>query len=471
VNAPLLWIVFPGLAAAALLFLRRWEKLTAALGTALALLLALLAWRLPIDQTIILGPLSFKVASVLPILGRRFEIGDLERPELILIYASAAFWFAGSVFARATWNFVPVGLAMAALFVAAISVQPFLYAALLIEMAVLVSVPLLSPPGRAVSRGVTRYLIFQSLGMPFILFTGWLLAGVEASPGDSAFVVHVAVLMGLGLAFLLAVFPFHDWIPMLAEESHPYVAAFVFFMLPLVVLLFGLGLLDRYAWLRTAPALYTALRLAGGLLALTGGVWAAFQHNLGRIMGYAVLVEIGLSILALSPGYDDAGGLPLLGSFFSLLLPRGLALALWALALTVIQSQAKGLRFRHVQGIAMRMPVAAGALLVAHFSLAGFPILAGFPARLALWDGLARSSPLAAVTALLGAAGLFVAGLRTLAVLVVAPGQEALEFLESRGQQVLLALGGLGLLLIGFFPMWFLPVLENLGNMYPHLKP
>ena len=188
-------------------------------------------------------------------------------------------------------------------------------------------------------------------------------------------------------------------------------------------------------------------------------------------MGYAVIVEIGLSILALSPGYDEASGLPLLGSFFTLLLPRGLALAVWAIALTVIQGQVKDLRFRQVQGIAQRMPVATCALLLAHFSLAGFPILAGFPARLALWDGLARSSQLAAATALLGAAGLLVAGLRTLAVLVVTRSNEPLQFLESRGQQALLALGGLGLFLIGLFPMWVLPLLKNLGNTYTHLKP
>ncbi len=470
-NAPLVWIVFPGVAAVLLFFLRRWERLTVALGAGLALLLALLAWQAPIDKTIVIGPLSLKIISVLPFLGRRFEITDLERPGLLLIYACVAFWFAGSVFAHANRMFVPVGLAMAALFIAALSVQPFLYAALLIEMAVLVSLPLLSPPGRPVGRGVTRYLTFQSLGMPFILFTGWLLAGVEASPGDSAFVVHVAVLMGLGFAFLLAVFPFHNWIPMLAEESHPYAAAFVFFMLPLAVLLFGLGLLDRYAWLRNTPTLFVLLRLAGGLLVVTGGVWAAFQRNLGRILGYAVIVEIGLSILALSPGYNEAGGLPLLGSFFALLLPRGLALAVWALALTVIQGQVEGLRFRHIQGIAQRMPVATAALLMAHFSLAGFPILAGFPARLALWDGLARSSPLAAFAALLGAAGLLMAGLRTLAVVVMTSDQEPIQFLESRGQEVLLALGGIALFLIGLFPVWVLPGLVNLAKMYTYLKP
>jgi hypothetical protein len=93
------------------------------------------------------------------------------------------------------------------LMVASLAVEPFLYAALFIEMAVLLAIPLLtsiySPPGR----GIVRFLIYQTLAMPFILVTGWLLAGVEASPGDLALAAQSTSMLGLGFAFLLAVFP------------------------------------------------------------------------------------------------------------------------------------------------------------------------------------------------------------------------------------------------------------------------
>ena len=123
---------------------------------------------------------------------------------LALIYGAAALWFFGAEAARAATRLVPMGFMIIALMVAAIAVQPFLYAALFIEMAILIAIPMLTtiyaPPGK----GVLRFLIYQTLAMPFILVAGWLLAGVEASPGDLALTAQSAAMLGMGFAFLLA---------------------------------------------------------------------------------------------------------------------------------------------------------------------------------------------------------------------------------------------------------------------------
>jgi formate hydrogenlyase subunit 3/multisubunit Na+/H+ antiporter MnhD subunit len=131
-----------------------------------------------------------------------------------------------------------LGLAITALLVGALAVEPFLYAALFIETAVLISVPLLSAPGRKPGKGLIRFLIFQTLGMPFILFSSWLLAGIEANPGDLGLVQQAAILIGLGFSFLLAVFPFYSWIPLLTEESTPYTVGFILWMFPTVTIFF-----------------------------------------------------------------------------------------------------------------------------------------------------------------------------------------------------------------------------------------
>jgi formate hydrogenlyase subunit 3/multisubunit Na+/H+ antiporter MnhD subunit len=464
VNSPMLWILLPGLVAVLLYFLRRWRRVTASVGVSIALALCLLAWRLPIGETVQVWRWSFKLSDTLLILGRRFVLDNASRPVLQVIYLVTAFWLGGVLVARAGQLAVPLGLGIVALLTAALAVDPFLYAALLIEMAALVSVPLLVSPGKPVGRGVLRYLTFQTLGMLFLLFTGWLVPGVEANPTNQVLVTRTVIFLGLGFSCLLAVVPFQTWLPMLAEEAHPYAAVLIFIMLPEMVALFGLSFLDHYAWLRQIPLVYGILRLVGVLMVVLSGMWAAFQSNLGRMLSYTVMAEIGYSLLTIV----TPGGLPL---HFALLLPRALGLGVWALALSVIQSRVNGLDFRQVRGMARQMPVAAVALIAGHFSLAGLPLLAAFPVRLAMWEILGEQYAWAAIWTLLGSAGLLVGGVRTLAVLLMAPDEQNWQVSESRLHILFLGIGVAALLIMGLFPQWSFPVLTELSLGLEYIRP
>lgn len=463
-NAPIVWILTPGITAVVIFLLRRWYRSTVLIGVLLAGLLALLAWVVPIGKNIDLGPLSFKLDEVLSVLGRRFLLVDGDRPMLLMVYLMAAFWFGAAYVARAGRMFVPLGLAMVALLTAALAVEPFLYAALLIEIAVLVSVPILLIPGKPIGRGVLRFIILQTLGMPFILFTDWMLTGVETSPGDMTLVMRAAGMLGLGFLFLLAIVPFHTWVPMLAKDSHPYAVSYVFIMLSWMVFLFGLGFLDRYAWLRNNDRVYELLRLAGLLMVITGGIGAAFQRHVGRILGFAVIAEIGFTLLA-------AGLREGLGLVFVMVLPRALAFGVWSLALSSLWNQNQDLYYANLQGIARKMPILAAGIVIAQFSLAGFPLLAGFPTKLILWDQLAVQSGWEASVSLLGSIGLFASGLRTLAVLVTGPEDLPWKITETWQYLVLLTIGLAALILVGMFPQWFLPPLLNGLNAFTHLTP
>ncbi len=475
-SAPLVWVLLP-LAFAGLLYaLRGWPRLTSLLGVAFALALTLLAWRMPVGETVRLASWSFKLEPALVFFGRRLELTNLDRPLLLLIYLGAAFWFGGVNTARAGRLALPLGLAAVALLTAALAVEPFLYAALLINAAALVCVPILAPPGQPAPRGVLYFLIFQTFGMPFILFTGHLLAGIEANPGDQTLMLRVGLLMGASFSFLLAIFPFHSWLPMLAGETHPYKAALVFTILPEMVMLFGLNFFDRYAWLRQTPRVFEVLMAAGALMALVGGVWIAFQRHLGRMMGYAVMAETGFSLLALSLLQTDANGLRL---HFALLPPRALAFGVWALALSVLRADNQSLHFEAVGGAARRMPVATLALTLSVFSLAGLPLLGGFPVHLALQQGMTQASAAhlpwgdygqAAVLA--ARLGLLAAGLRSLAALLAGGQGENWRSEERPLQIVLLVSGVVGLLALGLLPQQLLgQFLAALPRAFGHLTP
>jgi len=431
-------------------------------ASASSLLLALLAWLLPIDSAIKLGPLSVEVSSTVTILGRSFVISSGESRLLILIFLLGGLWFLAGLALRVNRFFAPLGMAMIALLVAALAVEPFLFSALLIEMAVLASVPLLSPPGHPVGKGVLRYLIFQTLAMPFILFAGWVFGGVEINPADTQLLVQSVVLMGFGFAFWLAVFPLYTWIPLLTEEVSPFTSGFVLSLLPTVILFLMLHFFNGFPWLWQYPVLRTALRLMGVLMAATGGAWAIFERNLNRLLGYAVIIENGYALLALSLG--DAIGLNL---FAMMLLPRLVALLLWSCALTILAGGGS-LRFAETGALLRRKPFASVSLLIACFSMGGLPLLAGLPARLALLESLSIESFSIVLWAAVGSVGLLFGGGRILSYMVLGEGEWQIE--EGWVQRVLLSAGTVFLLLIGVFPGWFLPHMAPLLAAFERLR-
>lgn len=460
-SSPLIWIALPGLIAILLYIFQRRQRPVIFIGCFSGLVLSWLAWKAPISEIILVGPWTLHIDNTLTLLGRRFVLENSDRPILILIYLAAAFWFGGCLAARPGQLFVPLGLGIAALMTATLAVEPFLYAALLIEISALLAIPLLSTPEGENGKGLLRFLTFQTLGTPFLLFTGWLSSEIDANPNNPALILQAAILLGLGFSFLLAVFPFHTWIPMLSEKSHPYAAAFVFFMLPGIVSLFGLTFLDRYAWLRETPTVFTILRSAGALITVTGGVWAAFQRHLGRQLGYAVLVDVGLSLIVIgasqgasptSYSFQEISSSPMLRIFFSFLLIRGISLGVWALALSAFYSKTTDLSFNTVQGMGRQLPFAATGLVLANLSMAGFPLLAGFPVRLALWGQLGQAAPIIGFWTLVGSAGLLVGGLRSLAVLIMGQQEQAWKISESRIFLLFLFIELAILIWLGLFP-------------------
>lgn len=462
-NAPTLWIIVPIVFGLLLLFINN-QRVLSVVGGVIAVTLALIAQFVPIEVALKLGSVSLKIDSSLVILGRVLLIQPAEGSLLALIYGAAALWFFGAEASKTATRLVPMGFLIIALMVAAIAVQPFLYAALFIEMAILIAIPMLTtiyaPPGR----GVLRFLIYQTLAMPFILVAGWLLAGVEASPGDLALTAQSAAMLGMGFAFLLAIFPLYNWIPLLLEESSPYTVGFLLWIVPTVTIIFGAGFLDRYSWLRSSSQLILALRYLGLLMVVTGGAFAAFQRHLGRIMAYGSIAETGFSLLALS--LDFKLGIPIL---FLLIPARALGLAVWSLSLTIIKENVEAMRFGAARGVLRITPLAGAGMIVAALSTGAFPLLAGFPARLALWESLSRISLSSALWMAIGIIGLLISAFRSLAVISMADEYTSWKPRENTAQIIMLGLGMIGLFILGLFPQTVQFLLADLPLMFEHL--
>jgi NADH-quinone oxidoreductase subunit N len=473
-SAPFIWVVVPMLAGMGFWLIRERQSLVVLLATIFGLVLALAAFLLPFGQLVQVGPWSFSIDPTLAFAGRRLLLQNGDRPVLIFFYLVCAFWFAGALAANANRLLIPFGYGIVALLVAALAVEPFLYAALLIEMAVLLAVPLIASPalrfpGRPpdetlaenlpMSRGLLRFLIFQTLAMPFILLAGWALETFESNPVRTELALLAAIFLGLGFSFWLAVFPFYSWVLLLAEQNAPYPVGFLLLVLPAADLLLGLNFLASYNWLHATPPFLQTIRVMGVIMIGTAGLLSAFQTNLLRLFGYAVVIEIGFSLLAISL-YNPIGG----NLFSSMFLPRLIGLGIWTLALSILLPAVSSARFSDVVGLAARYPFACAGLGVAGLSLAGLPLLGGFPIRQVLLEELARQSLIVSLVALLGTVGMLFGAFRSLAVLARNM-PFPIAYHESRIQISLLVLGIVGLLVIGILPPVFLPLLFPLAPM------
>ena len=462
-SAPLIWIFMPALAAIGLWFLKQERKWSLILGMGLCLLLVFFTFVFRPDVPSNLGPVSFQISSTFSVLGRKFVLGSNRMPFLRLIYSFLGAWFLGGWVSRPHKYFVSLGLVTTALLVAAIAVEPFLYAALLIEVAVLITVPLFVSPGSEISQGVLRYVIFQTLAMPFILYAGWAAAGTEANPANERFLLQAVLLLSLGFSFWLAVFPFYTWVPKLAGETTPYVFGFVITSLSLVILLLGMDFLNEYIWLWNFPGLAGAFRLVGALMVATGGIWAAFEQDLKRIFAYAVIVENGFSLLAL--GLHNSIGLEITTLMF---LPHLVINLVWVLGLSMLAEETE-LNIQGLKGLMHSRPFAVLAIIAGCLSVGGLPLFAEFPLRQVLLENMAMESLAIVAWALVGGFGLLFSAFRILAVSIESK-DEVWVISENWQQRIFLSLGVLLLLVLGVAPKWFYPGMLRLLDAFDRFR-
>lgn len=107
---------------------------------------------------------------------------------------------------------------------------------------------------------------------------------------------------------------------------------------------------------------------------------AAFQHDLGRLFGYAALSDLGILLLAVGSGGSQGLRLAFLHG-----INRSVAITLVAAALAVLRHRATTDQFARLRGLGRRLPVVTVGLALGGLALAGFPLTAGFATHWAVW--------------------------------------------------------------------------------------
>ena len=395
--------------------LRRWTALMAFLATATALFGGLLVLSVPlIDDLLSRGAINVIVEQPFYILGRVFAVEPVDRLPLIFIFFTAAGLFVIAWRLLPHSNFFSTGLMMVAMLAGAMMLRQVVYTALLIETAAVLAVfPLHEPVGGRYGggsgRGGARYIAYITLALPGLMITQLLLELFAIFPNDTGLLQNATVLLGLSFAILLGAVPFQAWLSTVATDGSPPVVTFLFTVNMGAVWFMLLAYLESYAWLGRQEMFGPLFTTVGLLMMIIGGSLAAAQRRLGRLIGYATLVDNGAMFLAL--GTRQVAGVALT---VMMLMARPLALGLMTMGLDGLKRLAGGDEnaanistggLVNLEGAGWRAPWRAVAFVVGGIAMAGFPLSLNFAARWGLYRVISATNLFQAVLALLGCTG------------------------------------------------------------------
>ena len=417
-------------------FLRRRRGVALLLAAAVSAALGFGIALIPMERTLVLWGREFAVGEAATVFGRSIVLDSLSQTALTFLFLIGAALFLLAWPLESGELYAPIGLGVLGLLAAALVVRPLVYAMLLLELAVALSVLLLRG-----GVGGARYLTFCVLALPGPLVAHWLLDMYALTPDQAGLLYTASLLIGLSFALMLGLVPFHPWVPALARRESPLAVALIFSAIGGTVWFLLLDYLRTYPWLERSPYWSSALTVLGVGTAVVGGLLGTTRRGWGALLGYAVMVDTGMLVLALGRG--EAVGLEL---------ERAMMLTrTWGVLTMAAGLAAVGVRQESAEtGWSPWGAVAAAAGLL---SLAGFPPTVGFVSRWGLYRLLFQTQPLTVVALLLASVGPVVGLLRMLPASLKSgiPARRAMTLTD-----MWLALASLGALGLGLFPQFLI---------------
>ncbi|OGO20273.1 MAG: hypothetical protein A2Z14_16185 [Chloroflexi bacterium RBG_16_48_8] len=450
-KAPLLIFLMTGVAMVILGLTRRKHFLSGSIAGIFSVIIAIFVFYIPLDEALSVMSLSIRFDGTWQILGRSFLLNPINKASISYTFLAGGFILAGAWTARPVRMFYSLGMGVLGLIAASLLINPFLFAAIFIELAVIGSTLILSSrqPGR--SRGGLRLLSLYTLATLAILLVGWCIdtgnVGMEIDGINSM----LSLLLIFGFTILISVPPFHAWLPITAEENHPFTWTFVAVVLQGAALFFIVRFITNFTWLNENEMLFPFIRSIGATMALVSALWTVLQKDLQKMASYAFISDLGVMLVALGLGSRDGFQLAL-----GLTGARVISMACLSQGLMQVWKSSQLPEDELHQTEIVLSPLASAAILVGLLSLAGFPLTAGFPGRWGLLSLIASLDPYAWM-AIVGSMGILsIATIRSAMALLLRKQGICLEISDWK-ERIFLRGGILLTIVLGIFPQLFFP--------------
>ncbi|MEN2974799.1 MAG: NADH-quinone oxidoreductase subunit M [Candidatus Caldarchaeales archaeon] len=235
-----------------------------------------------------------------------------------------------------------------------------------------------------------KYFIFTHAGALVMLFgIIWiyvLYGSLEISQlltliSDRPENLYIFILIFIGAAVKMAIFPFHTWLP----DAHAEAPT------PISVLLSGVMIkTGAYVVVRILIGLYSSIMpMVTTLLAILslismvwGGLMAMVQTDVKRLLAYSSISQMGYILFGLAT-LDSIG---VAGGIFHVL-NHGFAKGLLFMCSGVLIHILNERDLNKLGGLASRMPLTSIAMLLGGLSIAGTPPLGGFASEWMIFGG------------------------------------------------------------------------------------
>jgi NADH-quinone oxidoreductase subunit N len=459
-TTPILYLVIPSILAFVLFFLRKKPGLSVILSMSIYFLLGLLALFHPFGEVLKIGVFSIEIGTSVNVFGRGFILSNPDRYFLFLLCLTAVLTIGGIRQVQTAVHDIPYLMLVLASLTAALAVDPFLYSAIFVEIATLLSMPILIKGKESLSKGVLRFLIFQSLAMPLILVGGWFITGSQTNPSDLQQLGITGLFLATGFAFWLAVFPFHSWVPQFSEDVHPYISGFILTVIPQTALLLILDFSNSITWIRESGQYRLIILTIGIIMLVAAAIWGYFEKIITRFTAYLVLFETGCLLILSGLQTIDS-----MKAFYLSLVPRLISILMTGFCLSIIYGNQKS-SHTEISEVSWKYPIASMGLIISLFSLVGFPLIGEFPYKYILLTGLGENHPQMVVWIVVGFITMLIP-IYNLIRRVFIIGNKKLEIHESMKQIFIISVGVLLLLLIGVYPKLLDVIFSQLTKFLP----
>lgn len=255
-----------------------------------------------------------------------------------------------------------------------------------------------------------KYFLLGAFASAFLLMgiayiygaTGSLdIRGIAAASGAWTDTYKTMVVFGVGmllvgLGFKAALVPFHQWTPDVYQGAPTNVTAFMAAASKIAA--FGALIRVLQATAPIQDIWFPAMTWICILTMTVANLAALVQKDAKRVLGYSSIANAGYVLVAVLAHLKAPDKVPLTTTLYYLLSYSLMTLGVFAVVSLAAKGGKEGSRFRDLNGLWSRAPLAVACMIVFVASLIGIPPTAGFIGKFLIFnDALTAGLPVLAI--------------------------------------------------------------------------